>query len=164
SIARRWNLALGAQYHAFSEAIRHYDYWPSGDNNAAYFFYPDYNPANGNKGVLWCLPSDLDATSGPTWNNGHDLVHNSLFNDSISAGGDAATNPTLWPRYFNQVREIRDLLCQPNQIDPLIEQFASIIRPFVNADFARWYNAPNDAGNFNGLIGPGTSSSNGQTS
>jgi hypothetical protein len=163
-ITGRVNLDLWARYHAFSEAIRHYDYWPSGDNNAAYYFYPDYNAANGNKGVLWYLPSDVDATWGPTWNNGHDLIHNSLFNDSISAGGDASTNPTLWPRYFNQVREIRDLLWQQNQIDPLIEQFASIIRPFVNADFARWYNAPSDAGNFSGLIGPGTSSSNGQTS
>jgi hypothetical protein len=163
-ITGRVNLDLWARYHALSEAIRHYDYWPSGDNNAAYYFYPDYNTANASKGVLWYLPSDVDATWGPTWNNGHDLVHNSLFNDSISAGGDASTNPTLWPRYFNQVREIRDLLWQQNQIDPLIEQFASIIRPFVNADFARWYNAPNDAGNFNGLVGPGTISSNGQIS
>lgn len=163
-ITGRVNLDLWARYHAFAEAIRHYDYWPSGDNNAAYYFYPDYNAANSNKGVLWYLPSDVDATWGPTWNNGHDLVHNSLFNDSISEGGDSSTNPTLWPRYFNQVREIRDLLWQQNQIDPLIDQFAAIIRPFVNADFARWYNAPSDAGNFAGLSGPGTSSSNGQTS
>lgn len=163
-ITGRVNLDLWARYHAFAEAIRHYDYWPSGDNNAAYYFYPDYNAANANKGVLWYLPSDVDATWGPTWNNGQDLVHNSLFNDSISEGGDTSTNPTLWPRYFNQVREIRDLLWQQNQIDPLIDQFAAIIRPFVNADFARWYGAPNDAGNFNGLAGPGTSSSNGQTS
>jgi hypothetical protein len=163
-ITGRVNLDLWARYHAFSEAIRHYDYWPNGDNNAAYYFYPDYNAANGNKGVLWYLPSDVDATWGPTWNNGHDIVHNSLFNDSISTGGDSATNPTLWPRYFSQVREIRDLLWQPNQIDPLIDQFAAVIRPFVNADFARWYGAPNDAGNFNGLGGPGMSSSNGQTS
>jgi hypothetical protein len=163
-ITGRVNLDLWARYHAFAEAIRHYDYWPSGDNNAAYYFYPDYNAANGNKGTLWLFPSDVDATWGPTWNNGHDLVHNSLFNDSISAGGDASTNPTLWPRYFNQVREIRDLLWQQNQLDPLIEQFASVIRPLVNADFARWYNAPSDAGNFSGLVGPGTISSNGQTS
>jgi hypothetical protein len=163
-ITGRVNLDLWARYHALCEAIRNYDYWPSGDNNAGYYFYPDYNAANGNKGVLWVLPSDVDATWGPTWNNGHDLVHNSLFNDSISAGGDASTNPTLWPRYFNQVREIRDLLWQQNQIDPLIDQFAAIIRPFVNADFARWYGAPSDAGNFNGLGGAGMSSSNGQTS
>ncbi|MES2568788.1 MAG: CotH kinase family protein, partial [Verrucomicrobiota bacterium] len=75
-ITARVNLDLWARYHAFSEAIRHYDYWPNGDNNAAYYFYPDYNAANGNKGVLWWLPNDVDATWGPTWNNGRDLVHN----------------------------------------------------------------------------------------
>ncbi len=163
-ITGRVNLDLWARYHAYAEAIRHYDYWPSGDNNAGYYFYPDYNAANANKGVLWYLPSDVDATWGPTWNNGRDLVHNSLFNDTGDAGGDASTNPTLWPRYYNQVREIRDLLWQTDQINPLIDQFAAIIQPFVNADFARWYGAPSDAGNFNGLAGFGMSSSVGQTS
>ena len=163
-ITGRVNLDLWARYHAFAEAIRHYDYWPSGDNNAAYYFYPDYNAANNNKGVLWMLPSDVDATWGPTWNNGQDLVHNALFNDSASTGGDTSTNPTLWPRYYNQVREIRDLLWQPGQINPLIDQFAAVIQPFVNADFARWYGAPADAGNFDGLAGFGMSSSVGQTS
>ena len=75
-ITGRVNLDLWCRYHAFAEAIRHYDYWPSGDNNAAYYFYPNYNAANNNKGVMWWLPYDVDATWGPTWNNGHDLVHN----------------------------------------------------------------------------------------
>ena len=163
-ITGRVNLDLWARYHALAEAIRHYDYWPSGDNNAGYYFYPDYNAANGNKGVLWYLPCDVDATWGPTWNNGRDLIHNSLFNDTPDAGGDASTNPTLWPRYYNQVREIRDLLWQSDQINPLIDQFAAIVQPFANADFARWYGAPIDAGNFDGLGGFGMSSSNGQTS
>lgn len=163
-ITGRVNFDLWARYHAFAEAIRHYDYWPNGDNNAAYYFYPTYAASNGNKGILWWLPSDVDATWGPTWNNGHDLVHNSLFNDAVSAGGDSSTNPTLWPRYFAQVREIRDLLWQHDQIDPLIDQFAAVIQPFVTADFARWYNAPNDAGNFNGLAGPGMSNSSGTVS
>ncbi len=163
-ITGRVHLDLWARYHAFAEAIRHYDYWPSGDNNAAWYFYPDYNAANGNKGTLWWLPNDVDATWGPTWNNGRDLVHNSLFNDAGDAGGDSSTNPTLWPRYYNQVREIRDLLWQTDQINPLIDQFAAVIQPFVNADFARWYGAPADAGNFDGLAGFGMSSSSGQTS
>ena len=163
-ITGRVNLDLWARYHAFAEAIRHYDYWPSGDNNAAWYFYPDYSAANGNKGTLWWMPNDVDATWGPTWNNGRDLVHNSLFNDTPDAGGDASTNPTLWARYYNQVREVRDLLWQPEQINPLIDQFAAVIQPFVNADFARWYGAPSDAGNFAGLAGFGMSSSVGQTS
>ncbi len=163
-ITARVNLDLWCRYHAYAEAIRHYDYWPSGDNNAGWYFYPNYTAANGNRGQLWWLPNDVDATWGPTWNNGHDLVHNSLFNDSASTGGDTSTNPTLWPNYFNQVREIRRLLWQPDQVNPLIDQFAAVIRPFVNADFARWYSAPADAGNFAGLGGFGLSSPVGQTS
>lgn len=145
------NLPLWSRYHAFCEAIRHYDYWPSGDNNSAYYFYPLYNAANGNRGQLWYLPNDLDATWGPTWNNGQDLVHNALFNDSASAGGDSRTNPTLWPEYFNQVHELRALLWQPDQINPLIDQFAEVVAPIADADFRRWYNAPADAGSYNGL-------------
>ncbi len=167
-ITGRVNLDLWCRYHAFAEAIRHYDYWPVGDNNSAWYFYPNYNATNGNRGVLWYFPNDVDATWGPTWNNGHDIIHNSLFDDSLTDGGanggDASTNPTLWPNYFNQVREVRALLWQPDQVNPVIDEMAETIRPFVNADFARWYGAPNDAGNFNGLIGFGMSSSVGQTS
>jgi hypothetical protein len=158
------NLNRWSRYHALSEAIRHYDYWPSGDNNGAYYFEPTYTAANSNRGKLWILPNDVDATWGPTWNNGHDIVHNALFNDTASAGGDAGTNPTLWPQYFNTVRELRDLLWQQDQINPIIDQFAAVIQPFANADFKRWYGAPSDAGNFSSLGGPGMSSSIGQTS
>jgi Lamin Tail Domain/CotH kinase protein len=166
-ITGRVNLDLWCRYHAFAEAIRHYDYWPSGDNNGGWYFYPNYNAANGNKGVMWYLPSDVDATWGPTWNNGHDIVHDALFNDSAS-GGDTATNPTLWPNYFNQVHEIRTLLWQPGQLNALIDEFAAVIRPIVNAEFTRWHpanGAPADAGNFAGLFGPGNSTLNpvGQT-
>ena len=156
-ITSRVNLDLWARYHAFAEAIRHYDYWPNGDNNGAYYFYPNYNAANGNKGQLWYLPNDLDATWGPTWNGGHDIVHNSLFNDSGSSGGDASTNPTLWPNYFNQVREVRTLLWQPGQLNALIDEYAAIVRPLANAEFIRWHptnGAPADSGNFGGLFGP----------
>ncbi len=167
-ITGRVNVDLWSRYHAFAEAIRHYDYWPSGDNNAAYYFYPDYNAANNSKGVLWYFPNDVDATWGPTWNNGRDIVHNSIFDDTIdssgSRGGDNGTHPNLYPRYYAQVREIRDLLWQPEQINPLIDQLAAVIQPFVNADFARWYGAPADAGNFAGLAGFGQSSSVGTTS
>ncbi len=163
-ITGRVNLDLWCRYHAYAQAIRHYDYWPSGDNNAAYYFFPNYNAANSNKGTLYYMPNDVDATWGPTWNNGRDLVYNSLFDSTGDTGGDASTNPTLWPNYYNQIRELRDLLWQPNQMNPLIDQFAAVIQPFANADFARWYGAPSDAGNFAGLGGFGMSSSVGQTS
>lgn len=149
------HLPLWSYYHALCHAIRHYDYWPNGDNNAAFYFYPDYKPENRHYGQLWVLPWDVDATWGPTWNNGHDLVHNTLFNDSASGGGDPQTNPTLWPIYFSAVREVRNLLWQPDQIDPLIEWFAQIIRPFVDADLKRWARGPGTAGspNSNGNYG-----------
>jgi hypothetical protein len=162
-IQARVNLDMWCRYHGFAEAIRHYDYWPSGDNNGAWYFYPLYNAANNNKGQMYYLPNDLDATWGPTWNNGHDIVHNALFNDSASTGGDASTNPTLWPRYFNQVREIRRLLWQPDQINPLIDEFAAVIRPIVNAEFVRWHptnGAPAATGNFGGLFGPNNTTLN----
>ncbi len=167
-ITGRVNLDLWCRYHAFAEAIRHYDYWPNGDNNGAYYFYPNYNAGNGNKGQLWYLPNDLDATWGPTWNGGHDIVHNSLFNDSASGGGDVSTNPTLWPNYFNQVREIRALLWQPGQLNALIDEYAAVVRPIANAEFIRWHpsnGAPADSGNFGGLFGPNGSALNavGQT-
>ncbi len=167
-ITGRVNIDLWARYHALCEAIRHYDYWPTGDNNGGWYFYPNYNVNNANKGVLWYLPNDLDATWGPTWNNGHDIVHNALFNDSASSGGDASTNPTLWPNYFNQVREVRRLLWQPDQINALIDEYAEVIRPIVNAEFIRWHptnGAPADSGNFGGLFGPNNSALNpvGQT-
>ncbi len=152
------NLDRWSRYHALAEAVRHYDYWPSGDNNAAYYFEPTYTTANSSRGRLWVFPNDVDATWGPTWNNGHDIVHNSLFNDTASAGGDSATNPTLWPQYFNTVREVRDLVWQTDQIYPLLAEFAAVIAPFEAADSARWKNAPADAGNHNGLGGAGMTS------
>ena len=167
-ITSRVNLDLWCRYHSFCEAIRHYDYWPNGDNNGGWYFYPNYNAGNGNKGVLWYLPNDVDATWGPTWNNGQDIVHNALFNDSASSGGDASTNPTLWPNYFNQVREVRRLLWQPDQVNALIDEYATVIRPIVNAEFLRWHpsnGAPAASGNFGGLNGPNNSALNavGQT-
>ena len=76
-------------YHGLSEAIRNYDFWPSANKNMAYYFYPDYTAQNGGRGKLWILPWDSDATWGPTFNRGHDVVYNSIF-PSASTGGDPA--------------------------------------------------------------------------
>ena len=151
------NLEIYYAYHAMTEAIRHYDYWPSANKNLVYYFEPDYLPENNNLGKLWTLPWDTDASWGPTWNNGHDAVYNSLFPAS-GGGSDGGSTPELWPGYFNAVRELRDLLWQPDQINPLIDEIAAIIAPFEVADRARWKNAPADAGNYNGLGGAGSSS------
>ncbi|MFT5105001.1 MAG: hypothetical protein ACI9UA_000619 [Pseudoalteromonas tetraodonis] len=144
-------------YHSLSQAIRNYDFWPSANKNMVYYFYPDYTVGNGGKGgkgKLWILPWDSDATWGPTWNSGHDVVYNSIFPAS-GGGSDSASTAELWPEYYNTVRELRDLLWQEDQISPLIEEFAAVITPILPADSDRWKNAPADAGNYNALGGQG---------
>ncbi len=66
-------------YHSLAQAIRHYDYWPSANKNAAWYFEPVYMPENEYLGKMWTLPWDTDATWGPTWNDGHDVVYDSIF-------------------------------------------------------------------------------------
>jgi len=151
------NLDKWTRSHALVQAIRHYDYWPSANKNMVYYFEPDYLPGddgNNNKGKLWVLPWDTDATWGPTYNSGHDVVYNSLFASS-GGGSDGNSTPELWPAYYNQVREIRDLLWQPEQIEPLIDEFASFIGPLEAADASRWENSPAADGNYGGLHGAG---------
>jgi hypothetical protein len=148
-INRYVNVSKWSTYHALAQAIRHYDYWPTGDNNGAYYFAPDYTDQTTDRlGKLWVMPNDVDATWGPTWNEGKDRVWSAIF--------DSPTNPSLYPIYFNAVREVRDLLWQQDQINPLLDQFAAIIAPFIPADSLRWKGGPNEAGNYNGLGGAGS--------
>lgn len=141
-------------YHALAQAIRHYDYWPSANKNATWYFEPVYTPENSYLGLMWTLPWDTDATWGPTWNSGHDVVYNSIF-PAGGGGSDGASNPELQPDYFNAVREIRDLLWQRDQIESLLAESAASISEFVEADRLRWLNGPSDAGNYRGLSGAG---------
>ncbi|MEO8353407.1 MAG: lamin tail domain-containing protein, partial [Chthoniobacteraceae bacterium] len=154
TVAAGVNLDKWYRYHALAQAIRHYDYWPDANKNMTWYFEPDYEAANQNRGKLWILPFDTDASWGPTWNEGHDVVYNALFSSGAS-GGDGGTNPTLWPGYFNAVREVRDLVFQPDQITPLIDQFAAVIAPMEQADSLRWKSGPSSAGNYNGIAGAG---------
>ncbi|MBN2132968.1 MAG: lamin tail domain-containing protein [Sedimentisphaerales bacterium] len=141
-------------YHSLCQAIRNYDFWPSANKNAAWYFEPVYTPANSYLGLMWTLPWDTDASWGPTWNNGHDVVYNSVF-PAGGGGSDGAAHPELQPDYYNAVREIRDLLWQRDQIEPLVDEFAAPIADLAAADLRRWLNAPSDAGNYNGLGGAG---------
>jgi hypothetical protein len=86
------------------------------------------------------MPFDTDDTWGPTWNNGQDLVYNGVFL--------AASHPDLQIEYANTVREVRDLLFQPDQLNPLIDAFALTIHDFVPADLLRWSNAPSSSGSY----------------
>jgi len=141
------------RYHAVCEAIRHYDFWPDANKNAAWYFAPPYNSSNDYFGQFWFLPWDTDCTWGSTWNNGVDLVYNGIF----QGGG----HPELVLEYRNTVRELRDLLFQSDQINPVIDAYAARIRAFVPADLARWSNPPGNVGSYarltsaGGFISPG---------
>ncbi|YCM44387.1 lamin tail domain-containing protein [Verrucomicrobiaceae bacterium 227] len=152
------NLEKFYLYKAYSECVRNYDYFPNSNKNMVYYFEPDYRPENEFRGKLWLLPWDGDATWGPTWYEGHDVVSNALFDTAAvsgSRGGDNGSTPELWPGYFSAIREIRDLLWQPDQILPVIDQMAAFIDPMVAPDRDRWGNAPAAAGNYGSLGGPG---------
>ena len=129
------------RYFTVAEAIRHYDTWPSANKNGAWYFEPLYSAANGFNGRLMQLPYDGTDTWGPTWNNGEDVLFNGIFASS-AIGGDQGANPEMQKEYRNVVRELRDLLFQPDQIVPLIDAFAAPIRNVAQADFVRWSNAP----------------------
>lgn len=134
------NCSAWYHYHAICEAVRNYDFWPDANKNAAWYFEPPYSAANDYHGRFWTLPWDTDCTWGATWNSGQDLVYNGIFL--------AASHPDLQIEYANTIRQVRDLLIQQDQVNPLIDAFAAQIRDFVPADLARWSNAPAGGGNY----------------
>ncbi len=79
------------------------------------------------------LPYDGTDTWGPTWNSGQDISWAGIF---------SGAHPQLQLEYRNAVRELRDLLFQPDQINPLIDAFARPLRDVAIADHVRWSNAP----------------------
>lgn len=137
------NCAEWYRFHAVCEAVRNYDFWPNANKNAAWYFEPPYSGSNDFHGRFWTLPWDTDSTWGPTWNAGQDLTYNAIFL--------AASHPDLAIEYRNTVRELRDLVFQPDQINPLINAFAAQIHDFVPADLMRWSNAPSSGGNYASL-------------
>ncbi|MEX2187743.1 MAG: Ig-like domain-containing protein [Pirellulales bacterium] len=137
-------------YHALAQAIRHYDYWPSANKNAAWYFAPPYTDENSDLGQMWTLPWDTDATWGPTYNCGEDRPFDAIF-----ATGSAPSclgvlnqeNAELAREYRNVVRELRDLLWQQDQISGIVNSFASDIAAFVPADRIRWNTVPSNLQN-----------------
>lgn len=126
------------RFHAIAEGVRHYDYWPSANKNAAWYFEPIYTQANSFLGRMWTFPWDTDSTWGPTWNSGYDAPYNGIY--AIEGGGTRKAE--LIVEYLNVVREMRDLLFQPDQLMPVIDALAADIQAFVPADMQRWSNAP----------------------
>jgi len=134
------NVDAWYRYHGICEAVRNYDFWPDANKNAAWYFEPIYNATNSFYGRFWTLPWDTDSTWGATWNSGQDLVYNGIFLEGAQA--------ELQRDYRNAVRELRDLLFQPDQINAIIDAHAARIAAFVPADLARWSNAPASGGNY----------------
>ena len=120
------DLARYFSYRAIVECIHHYDIG-AGKN---YFYY--HNPRNG----LWSvLPWDIDLSWG-------DHMYGTALEPFYRAG--VLSQPALQIEYQNRLREIRDLLFNPEQMDTLIEEQAAIISnpngsiSFIDADRAEW--------------------------
>ncbi len=136
-------------YHAIQEAVRNYDMWPSANKNAAWYFDTNYTSANGFNGRFWTLPWDWTDSWGPTWNAGQDLAWNGMW------GSTAAIHTNMQRDYRNTMREMRDLLFQPDQVKPLIDAVAARLAPIAPADLARWSNATPSGASYSSLGTPG---------
>lgn len=126
------------RYHAIVQAIRHYDYWPGADKNAALYFYPDYTAANRFFGRMWTLPDDTDATWGPNWNSGIDRPYDSIYGPPAHVEMQKA--------YRGHIREVRDLLWQRDQLEMIIRHVAAFMKPLETADIDRWRNGTQASG------------------
>ncbi|MEM7230633.1 MAG: lamin tail domain-containing protein [Planctomycetota bacterium] len=126
------------RYHSIAQAIRHYDYWPSANKNATWYFEPDYTAGNGGRGRMWTLPFDTDATWGPTWNEGKDRPWDAIYS--------GAGKPDFQRDYRNHIREVRDLLWQREQLELVIRHVAAFYDPAEEADIDRWRNGNSSSG------------------
>lgn len=120
-----FDLATYYSFRAIVEAIRHYDI--NQGKNYLYF----HNPNNG----LWSIiPWDLDIT----WALHNAGDGNEPFRDRVLA------IPEFQIAYQNRLRELRDLLFNPDQVFPLIDEYAAMINTpadglaMVDADRAKW--------------------------
>lgn len=126
-----WN-----HYHAVVDMIRHYDVQPNtGEHlkNRAFYFEPS---ATNPLGRLRTLPWDSDTSWGPNWNAGVDFPKQAIFGTS-----GVGTRLPFTIDYLNTVREMRDLIWTPEQIELMIDPLANRIADLVPADRARWQGA-----------------------
>ncbi len=147
-LRRHVNYDKWYRYSAVAEAIRHYDLFPYTDDirhalkNLAWYFEPVGDDPS--RGLCWFLPYDWDASFGPSFNNGWDHANNALYGwDSSTQNGMAYVNkPTMKIEHRNVLREFRDLVWQPDQINGLIDDRGNVIAELYKADMDRWRNAP----------------------
>ena len=153
-------------YRVIQEAIRHYDIFiePTGRHrikNLYWWFRPSSNP-NG-LGQLVQMPYDWDASFGPNFNNGNEVISNALsiqnsvytatpvnFIDSptYTAGGTLPSRTPMRIALRNRIREARDLMIYRDgtgrgPCDDIIDDALGTISSFYAADMARW---PNNTG------------------
>ena len=126
-------------YQAISEAIHHYD--TAFGKNFYYYHNPDNN--------LWSIhPWDLDLTWADNMYGSPDhefnvkVAKNNAFNHYVNQANIDLKN-RLNHEYQNRMREIRDLLYNPEQTGMVIDEMASMVyqpgeASFVDADRAAW--------------------------
>jgi len=136
-------------YHTILEAVRNYDTWPSANKNAAWYFDTNYTAANAYSGRFWTFPWDWTDTWGPTWNAGQDLAWNGIW------GPTSSIHTNMLRDYRNTMREIRGLLLQPDQVNPLIDAVAARLAPIAAADMTRWSYATPGGASYSSLANPG---------
>jgi hypothetical protein len=149
------------KYNAVQEAIRHYDIFvePTGRHrvkNFYWYFHPGPLNPDGSRqnrlGQCWVMPYDWDASFGPNWNAGQDMVQNSMFNyvqvaDSPTWPAAPPALPDRSPMQIsrrNAIRELRDLVYHRNDaggrgpVDDMLDDAAGVLSSFWQADAARW--------------------------
>ena len=159
------NMALYYKFDAVKEAIRHYDVFvePTGRHrvkNLIWYFQPQ---AGNPLGKLWHMPYDWDASFGPNWNAGWDLIHNAIFDHYDIVDSPTWILPKQTPRTAmtiaarNAIRELRDLLLYRDTatnrgpVDDIMDDAAAKLAQFYPADLARWP-APGAQANYPGGV------------
>ncbi|YCM45522.1 lamin tail domain-containing protein [Verrucomicrobiaceae bacterium 227] len=162
-------------YAALGEGFRHYDFSPAFQKNRIWYFRPESGFSLGKMSII---PHDTDATwkrgtndgqwydprySGGTLNGvsyrgrvvGIDLPKEAIQEISGLDGTDGENHPEraeFMLEYRNTLREVADLLWQPEIVNGVIDDAYQKIADFSLADRDRWSNGPADAGHEN--IGP----------
>jgi hypothetical protein len=112
-------------YRAICECIHHYDI--GAGKNYDYFRYPG-------SGIWLVIPWDIDLTwADNMFGNGEDPFKRLVLN-----------RPALRLEYQNRLREIRDLLFNPEQMGQMLDEYAAVIwdpsgaPSMVEADRRKW--------------------------
>ena len=158
-------------YAALGEGFRHYDFAPYHQKNRIWYFKPDpINPL----GLMSVIPHDTDATwkrgtNDSQWNDprygpgngyrgrvvGIDLPKEAIQEITGLDETDGENHPereAFMLEYRNVIREVRDLLWQPETVNSVIDEAYLNIAEISLADRDRWDAGPNSVGNEN--IGP----------